>query len=251
MQMLALLGQWMHFCLSLAKSARSNPRILEDCTTQLYKTLAGAIPLVAVAGLATGIVVWLHLRGLLVGVAGPSSVSLLPQALSLAVVVELAPLTAALILAGRSGSSLAAELASMKQSEQIDALQAMGVNPMGKLVFPRVIACTMALPMLTIFTAYLSLLSGYLTESITGTMAWSEYYHQVIKVLKYRDAVPAVTKTIFFGLGIGTLACFHGLNAGEGTEGVGRAATRGVVGSIFFVLVSNVFLVKLIHLLFD
>ncbi|MFN6051760.1 MAG: hypothetical protein ACK47R_13090, partial [Planctomycetia bacterium] len=80
MQMLALLGQWMHFCVSLAKSARSNPRILEDCITQLYKTLAGAIPLVAVAGLATGIVVWLHLRGLLVSVAGPSSVSLLPQA---------------------------------------------------------------------------------------------------------------------------------------------------------------------------
>lgn len=251
MESLALLGKILRFSADFFLSLRAIPSQLPNIIIQLFKSLTGNLLLAIVAGIATGMVVWLHLRGLLVSVAGPSAVTFLPQALSLAVVVELAPLTSALILAGRSGSSLAAELAAMKQNEQIDALEVLGVDVCNHLILPRVLACAMVLPMLTLFTAYLSLLSGFLTETLTGTMHWNQYTQQVLKVLAFRDAVPALAKTIFFGLGIGILSCFHGVNASEGTEGVGRAATRGVVSSIFFVLVSNVFLVKLIHLLLD
>lgn len=223
-------------------------RRLSYLFVQLHEILLGAFPLGVAAGTAIGVVVWLHLRGSLQSVGGPSAVQYLPQALALAVVLEFAPLAAGLIVAGRSGASLGAELGSMRQTEQIDALEVLGLSPLRELVVPRVLACMLTLPLLTLFIAYLAIGAGYVAEALGGTLSWTQYRSECLRVLTLHDAVPAVLKTVVFGYLIGISGCWFGLNAHGGTEGVGQAATRGVVVSLFLVLVSDVMLVKFIQL---
>ena len=227
----------------------SSFRRLSGVLVQLHQILLGALPLGVAAGTAIGAVVWLHLRGTLQTVGGPAAVQYLPQALALAVVLEFAPLAAGLIVAGRSGASLGAELGSMRLTEQIDALEVLGVSPLRELVAPRLFACMVTLPLLTLFIVYLALGAGYVAEMLGGSLSWTQYRTECLRVLTLHDAIPAVLKTIVFGLLIGLSGCWFGMNAQGGTEGVGRAATRGVVGSIFLVLISDVALVKVIQLL--
>jgi phospholipid/cholesterol/gamma-HCH transport system permease protein len=199
--------------------------------------------------MAVGAVVWMHLRDSLVQVAGREAVPLLPQALALAVVLEFAPLVAGLIVAGRTGATLGAELGSMRLTEQIDALEVLGLSPLRVLVAPRLLACILALPLLTIFIDYLAILSGYLAELVSsGSLSWTLYHKNVMDVLTLSDVAPATLKTVVFGYLIGVTGCWFGMTAEGGTEGVGRAATRSVVVSIFLVLVSNVILVRVIQL---
>jgi phospholipid/cholesterol/gamma-HCH transport system permease protein len=215
---------------------------------QLYPILLGALPLGITAGAALGVVVWIHLRGALAHVGGPGAVQYLPQALALAVVLEFAPLGAGLIVAGRSGAGLGAELGSMRLTEQIDALEVLGQNPLRELVAPRVLACMFTLPLLTVFIAYLAVGSGFLAEALGGSMTFTQYRNESLRVLFFADVIPAVLKTVVFGFLIGVSGCYFGMTARGGTEGVGRAATSGVVASIFLVLVSNVVLVRLIQM---
>ena len=173
MQSLIQIGHGMMFTLEAIFQLPTAFKAPQELLRQTHKTLMGALPLAIIAGLAIGVVVWIHLRDALVNVAGPSAMAYLPQALALAVVVEFAPLCSALILAGRSGASLAAEIGSMKQTEQIDALTLLGIRPMQALMAPRILACVISLPILTVFTAYLAIYSGFLTESLTGSMSFS------------------------------------------------------------------------------
>lgn len=251
MQSLIQIGHGMMFTLEAIFQLPTAFKVPQELLRQTHKTLMGALPLAIVAGLAIGIVVWIHLRDALVNVAGPSAMAYLPQALALAVVVEFAPLCSALILAGRSGASLAAEIGSMKQTEQIDALTLLGIRPMQALMAPRILACIISLPILTVFTAYLAIYSGFLTESLTGSMSFSQYQSEVLRVLTLRESLPALGKTVFFGLAIGISGCYYGMETEGGTEGVGKAATQGVVSSIISVLILNVFLVKTIQFFFN
>ena len=251
MQSLIQIGHGMMFTLEAIFQLPTAFKAPQELLRQTHKTLMGALPLAIIAGLAIGIVVWIHLRDALVSVAGPSAMAYLPQALALAVVVEFAPLCSALILAGRSGASLAAEIGSMKQTEQIDALTLLGIRPMQALIAPRILACVISLPILTVFTAYLAIYSGFLTESLTGSMSFSQYQSEVLRVLTLRESLPALGKTVFFGLAIGISGCYYGMETEGGTEGVGKAATQGVVSSIISVLILNVFLVKTIQFFFN
>jgi phospholipid/cholesterol/gamma-HCH transport system permease protein len=242
-------GRYAHFglrALLAAPLAVLRPR---ELFAQLHNVLFGAAPLGVVAGLAIGAVVWMHLRGALVQVGGPGAVKYLPQALALAVVLEFAPISAGLIVAGRSGASLGAELGAMRLTEQIDALEALGVPSFRLLVAPRVLACMFSLPLLTVFIAYLAIGSGFLAESLgSGGLSLTQYHHEVLRVLRLHDVVPATLKTVVFGYLISVTGCYCGMTAQGGTEGVGRAATRGVVLSIFLVLTADVILVRITQL---
>jgi phospholipid/cholesterol/gamma-HCH transport system permease protein len=250
MTLLEHLGRFAHFAFFTLVGLPLSLLQPRELLRQLAGILLGALPLGLVAGLAVGAVVWMHLRGAVVQFGGESAVPLLPRALALAVVLEFAPISAGLIVAGRSGAALGAELGSMKLTEQIDALEVMGQSPLRLLVGPRVLACMVALPLLTVFIAYLAILSGYLAEAAgAGALTWTGYRMEVVRVLTLRDAVPATLKTAVFGYLIGVTGCYFGMAAAGGTEGVGRAATRSVVVSIFLVLVSNVVLVRLIQVL--
>jgi phospholipid/cholesterol/gamma-HCH transport system permease protein len=249
MNFLETVGRAAHFTwrtLLALPSALLRPRELH---AQLHQILLGALPLGLTAGAAIGVVVWMHLRGALQTVGGPGAVQYLPQALALAVTLEFGPIAAGLIVAGRSGASLGAELGSMRLTEQIDALEVLGLSALRELVAPRVLACMLALPLLTLFIMYLALASGYLAEALGGSLSWAQYRSACLRVLTLADVVPATLKTVAFGFLIGVVGCFHGLSARGGTEGVGRAATGGVVVSIFLVLVADVLLVKVIQLL--
>lgn len=135
----------------------------------------------------------------------------------------------------------------MRLTEQIDALEVLGLSPIKLLVAPRVLACMLALPLLTITIAYAALAGSYLAESLGGSLSWTQYQAACLRSLRLRDAVPATLKTSVFGYLIGTAGCWFGLNAHGGTEGVGQAATRGVVSATFLVLLANVGLVRLIQ----
>jgi phospholipid/cholesterol/gamma-HCH transport system permease protein len=248
LRFLETFGRLSHFAgrtLLALPIALSRPR---ECLVQLYHVLLGALPLGLAAGAAIGTVVWMHLRGALMTVGGPGAVQYLPQALALAVVLEFAPIAAGLIVAGRSGASLGAELGSMRLTEQIDALEVLGQSPLRELVGPRVLACMVTLPLLTIFIAYLALGAGFAAEALGGSLTWSQYENATLKVLGLSDVLPATLKTVAFGFLTGVAGCYFGMSAHGGTEGVGRAATRGVVASILLVLVADVLLVKIIQL---
>lgn len=215
---------------------------------QVHQIFVGALPLGIVAGLALGVVIWMHLHGVLTRM-GPGYKELLPQALALAVVLEFAPLGAGFIVAGRSGASLGAELGSMRLTEQIDALESLGISPLHQLVGPRVLACMVALPLLTVIIAFLALTGGYAAEGLGGTMPFRLYANESLRGLRVEDVIPATLKTVVFGYLIGVTGCYFGMQAQGGTEGVGQAATSGVVLSIFSVVVSDVILVRVIQLI--
>ena len=223
-----------------------NPR---ETTRQFYRILIGALPLGIVAGLAIGLVLWMHLRGVLVRTGGPGAMQYLPTAVALAVVLEFAPIGAGLIVAGRTGASLGAELGAMRLTEQIDALESMGQSSMKRLVGPRVLACMLALPILTIFIAVLAILGAFAAEMLTGSITSLQYEMNTWNGLRMEDVVPSVLKTLFFGFVTGVSGCYFGMKAQGGTEGVGHAATRGVEFSTLLVLIANVLLVRLIQLL--
>lgn len=220
-----------------------------ETARQLHVHFIGALPLAALAGLAIGIVLWMHLRGILVRFAGPEAIPYLPTALSLAVVLEFAPIGAGLIVAGRSGASLAAELGSMKLSEQIDAFEMIGRSPERELAGPRVLACTIALPLLTIFMDYLAIFGSFTAESLASGASWLQYRTACLDQLRFHDVVLATLKTAVFGFLIGVAGCYSGLTASGGTEGLGRAATRGVVIATLSVVMANVLLVRLIQVI--
>jgi len=236
-------GQYCHFAARALVAALLAVRRPADLLRQLYSILLGALPLAFITGLALGVVVWIHLRG----VISPEYVRRVPEFLALAVVLEFAPLGAGLIVAGRSGASLGAELGSMRLTEQLDALEALGRPPMEHLVGPRVLACLIPLPLLTVLVAFLSIGGSYLAEMLGGTLTWTQYQADCVRSLTLDKAVPATLKTVVFGYLVGVTGCFEGMTAEGGTEGVGRAATRGVVLSIFVVMLANVALVKVIQ----
>jgi phospholipid/cholesterol/gamma-HCH transport system permease protein len=213
---------------------------------QVYRVLLGSLPIAAVGAAALGVVAWLQIRGLLFNF---QSVGLLPSALALAVVWEFGPVSAGLLSAARLGAGLGAEIGSMRITEQIDALRVLAVSPERRLVAPRVLACMLALPLLTLFIDFIAILSSFAAETLGGSMTWAEYRLGCLRFLKLPEAVAATLKTVVFGFLVGVTGCYCGMTAGGGTEGVGRAATRAVVLATLLVLLADVLLVRVTQLL--
>jgi phospholipid/cholesterol/gamma-HCH transport system permease protein len=220
----------------------------KESLRQFHAVFLGALPLAIVAGLAIGIVLWMHLRGVLARFGGTEAVQYLPTAVALAVTLEFAPVGAGLILAGRGGASLGAELGSMRLTEQIDALEVLGFSAMRELVGPRVLACTVALPILTVFMDYLALVGAFAAEHSASGVTWVQYREASLAGLRFADTLLATLKPLAFGFLVGVAGCYFGMRAQGGTEGVGRAATRGVVVATLSVLIANVILVRVFQL---
>jgi len=243
-QFLGSIGEFTHFAGRASIAAVAAIAHPTAWLQQLYSVLIGALPLGTVTGIALGAVVWMHTHAAL---ARTGAVEYLPTVLAAAVLMELAPIGAGLIVAARTGASLGAELGAMKLGEQLDALELLGLPPMRVLVGPRVLACILALPLLHIYIAALALLSGYVAENIVGSTNWLKFQTASLKELYPEDVFPAGLKTMVFGFLIGVAGCYYGMRAEGGTEGVGRAATAGVVASCLLVLAADVLLVGLIR----
>lgn len=171
------------------------------------------------------------------------------QVVGLAVIRELGPVLTAIMVAARVGSGIAAELGSMAVTEQVLAIEALGANPIAKLVVPRVIVTTLVTPLLTIMADVVGILGGMFVTAMEAGVAPKFYYDQVIRTIHFDDFISGVGKTFFFGFLIGIISCYQGLKATRGTQGVGQATTNSVVLSCVAVFVADYFLTK-IFLLF-
>ncbi len=166
----------------------------------------------------------------------------------LALALELGPVLTALMVSGRVSAGIAAELGSMKVTEQVDAIRAMGADPIQKLVIPRVAAATLALPLLTVIADILGVFGGLLIATQSGISS-NFYLTTVFTTVTVGDFLSGVSKTFFFGWAIGMVGCYAGLSTSGGTVGVGQATTRAVVAASITIFVSDFFLTKLILML--
>ena len=164
---------------------------------------------------------------------------------SLGIVRELGPVLTALLVGGRIGSGFAAELGSMVVTEQVDAIRALGADPIKKLVSPRVVACMIALPLLTMMADVIGCFGGMLITIQEVGVTPRFFYSQVLETLGIVDLMHGLGKSMFFGYIIGITGCFVGMNTTGGTEGVGLSTTRAVVASAVGVLISDFLLSKL------
>ncbi|HEX9986207.1 MAG TPA: ABC transporter permease [Thermoanaerobaculia bacterium] len=172
------------------------------------------------------------------------------KVVSLSLVRELAPVLMSLMVGGRVGAGMTAEIGTMKVTEQIDALRALATNPVRKLVVPRVLATTLIFPLLTVISCALGILGGLLIAVVSLHVSANFYLRSVVETVGYNDLASGVGKTFFFGFGISLIACFNGLNTSGGADGVGRATTTTVVTGAITVLIMDFFLTKLFLAIF-
>ncbi len=207
-----------------------------------YKSLS----LVGITAFIMGLVLTIQSRPTLVEFGAES---LLPNMVSISLVREISPMITALIASGKIGSSIGAELGSMKVTEQIDAMEVSGTNPFKFLVVTRVVAATLMLPILSLWADAIAIYGGYLGVNIKGVVSWNLYWTQVFNALSYSDLVPSLIKTFFFGFTIGVIGCYKGYNSEKGTEGVGNSANSAVVVSSLLIFVLDLIAVQITDLL--
>src|SRR3989344_8966960 len=219
-----------YFFLNLFKRPYEFNELIKQSYIIGYKSL----PLVGTTGFIMGLVLTMQSRPTLVQFGAESW---LPAMVSVSIIREIGPVITALICAGKIGSGIGAELASMKVTEQIDAMEVSGTNPFKFIVVTRVTAATLMIPVLAVLADAVSLYGGYLGTNIHGVVSWNLYWNQVFDTLTFGDVVPSIAKTFFFGFAIGIIGCYKGYNSNKGTEGVGRSANSAVVISSLLVFI--------------
>jgi phospholipid/cholesterol/gamma-HCH transport system permease protein len=220
----------------------SPPYYVSDVLDQMDIIGVGSLPIVLLTGFFIGAVMVLQTAAQFERFG---QTALTADVVSLALVRELGPSITGLLVAGRNASGMASELGSMIVTEQVDAMRAMGTDPVRKLVTPRVVATVLMLPLLTAMADFLGLIGGYLVSFFTLRLGAVTFWTRAIDILVFSDLMQGLTKPIVFGFIIATVGCYQGLNVKGGTQGVGRATTQAVVTASVIILVSNFFLTKL------
>jgi phospholipid/cholesterol/gamma-HCH transport system permease protein len=206
-----------------------------------------SISIVAITSLFIGMVLALQTAYSLAEFGGAL---LIGKVVSLSLIRELAPVLMALMVGGRVGAGIAAEIGTMKVTEQIDALRALATNPVRKLVVPRVLATTIMMPLLTLLACFIGIIGGLIIAVGSLHLSSNFYIRSVIETVKYNDLASGVGKTFFFGFAIGLIACYNGLSTTGGADGVGRSTTATVVTASITVLVLDFFLTKVFLFIF-
>ena len=219
------------------------PEFVRQCYEIGYRSLK----LVGITSLIMGLVLIVQLRPTLVAFG---ATGMLPATLALSFVRELGPVIIALICAGKIASSIGAELGSMKVTEQLDAMEVSGANPLQYLVVTRILATTVMVPILSIIGDVVGLFGGFLGLNIRENMSFHLYFTKVISAIGFSDLFPALVKTIFFGFAIGFVGCYKGFHSNKGTESVGIAANTAVVTASLWIFVIDAIAVQVTSLLF-
>jgi phospholipid/cholesterol/gamma-HCH transport system permease protein len=231
----------------VVRAAVTPPFEWREFVRQLDAVGSKSLPLVALAGAATGVVLSLETRDSLIRFGAKS---MLPTLIVFSIIRESGPIITALVVSGRVGAGIGAELGSMKVTEQIDAMEASAVNPYKYLAATRVLACILMLPLLTLAADLAGILMGWVANTLAEPISLHLFFVNGFKQVTFSDFLPPTFKTAVFGLIIGTIACFQGMRARGGTEGVGRSATSSVVLASLFVILADVLLVRLILVFF-
>ncbi len=223
------------------RGAFTPPRYITDTLIQMDVIGFGSLPIVLLTGFFTGGVLALQTYREL---STFGEVGLMGKVLSLSLVLELGPVLTALMVAGRNSSGIAAEIGSMLVSEQIDAMRALGTDPLRKLVVPRVVATVLTLPLLTILADFCGLLGGYVISFYTVRLTTGQYWTTAYQALGYHDVTQGLVKPFLFGFLVSLVGCYYGLHTTGGTEGVGRATTQAMVTASVLILVVDFFITK-------
>lgn len=235
------------FALRLLRSTVTPPYYFRELFKQMDEIGTRSLPLVVLAGAAVGVVLSLHTRESLVRFGAKS---LLPVVMVFSIIKESGPIITALVVSGRVGAGIGAQLGSMKVTEQIDAIEASAINSYKLLVVTRVVACILVLPLLTIVADFSGIMMGWLANTMIEPVSLTRFLSDGFKRVTFQDLLPSTLRTAVFGFVIGLLGCYQGMRTTGGTEGVGRSATSAVVLSSLFVIVADVVLVRLIQIVF-
>jgi phospholipid/cholesterol/gamma-HCH transport system permease protein len=244
---LAWIGEVTFFGVRALREAFLPPYEVREIARHVFEIGWRSMPLVAVSGFAVGVVLSLHTRASLERFGAEA---MIPAGLAIAMIRETGPLTTGLLVSGRVGAGIGAELGAMKVTEQIDALEATAVDSFKFLAVTRILACIVAMPLLTTIMDFCGILGGYVAEASVSGKSWDLYFRRAFSLIEFDDFIPATLKTAVFGLIIGTIASYLGFTTTQGTEGVGRTSTRSVVLASILIIVVNVVLVKMIFFVF-
>lgn len=242
---LAVQEYWQLSMRSLGNIFR-RPKYLADTVLQADIIGVGSLPITVLTGLSIGASLALQTSDTLQRFG---SLSLTGQVVSLSMVREIGPVLTGLMVTGRNASGMASELGSMKVTEQIDAMRALGTDPTKKLVTPRLVATVIMLFFLTIISDLFGLVGGFLVAYFMLGLDPSQYWNTAYQQLGREDVEMGLLKPIVFGFIIATVGCYYGLSARGGTQGVGRATTQAVVAASVLILIADFFLTRLLMLI--
>lgn len=224
------------------KEAFRYPFHLKEIVNQCYEIGLRSLPLITLTGFITGIVFTKQSRPSL---SEFGATSWLPSLISIAIVRALGSLVTALICAGKVGSSIGAELGSMKVTEQIEAMEVSAINPFKYLVCTRVIAATITVPILGLYCGFVALMGSYFSVHSNEATSIVSFFHNGFSTITFLDIFSSVVKSIAFGFTIGIVGCYKGFNAIQGTRGVGKAANEAVVLAMFLVFIEEIVIVQM------
>lgn len=234
---------FMRFFRNIFKGGFEWSEFVRQCYEIGYKSMM----LVGITSFIMGLVLILQLRPAMLEMGAES---MLPKTLAVSFIREIGPVIIAIICAGKIASSIGAELGSMKVTEQIDAMEVSGANPLQYLVVTRILAAAFMVPLLTIIGDAIGLFGGFLALNFTDDISFSLYFNKCISSLEFIDFLPALVKTIFFGFAIGFVGCYKGFHSNKGTESVGLAANSAVVTASLWIFVIDAIAVQVTSLLF-
>ena len=224
-----------------------SPFEAKETLNQMDEAGSRSFLLVAVTGLAIGVVMSMQSRGTL---ASFGAEAMLPNMLALSVIKEIGPVFTSLVLAGRLGAGIGAEIGSMRVTEQIDALEVAALKPFHYLVVTRVLACILVFPVLTICADVIALLGGYFESQLASGMDYRIYISTAFSSIRFTDLIVDTLKTSIFGFIVAIVSCYLGYNVRGGTREVGQAAMRSVVISSLLILLADVIIVRMSIMIF-
>jgi len=218
------------------------PHYLDDIKLQMDTIGVGSIPIVLLTGFFSGAVMALQMGRSLqqYGQTGRTGTFV-----SIILVRELGPVLTAVMVAGRNSSGMASELGSMKVTEQIDAMRALGTDPVQKLVTPRMIATALMLPCLTVIDDFIGMLGGWMISVVVYALPSLQYWSTTWRALVWNDVAQGLLKPFVFSFAISLIGCFYGLRTSGGTQGVGRSTTQAVVAADVVIFIVDLFITKI------
>lgn len=225
---------------------RNSPRYFNEIIRQMDSIGVGSLSIIILTGFFTGAALVLQSFQILAYYQAQAQIG---QMISLSLIRELGPVLSAMMVAGRIGSAISAELGSMVVSQQIDAMRALGTDPKRKLVAPRIIALIFMLPLLTVVADIFGILGGGIVANVIFSLDYNLFMASVYQGITIENIVSGMTKPFFFGLIIGSVSCYKGLETSGGTVGVGLSTTRAVVLSSVLVIISDFFLTRALQTL--
>jgi len=218
------------------------PYEFKEVMRQCYEVGVRSLTIISVTAFIIGVIFTKQSRPSL---SDFGATSWLPRLISIAIMRALAPLITAIIAAGKVGSSIGAELGSMRVTEQIDAMEVSGTKPFKYLVCTRVLATSITVPILSMYAGFIALMGGFVNVHQNEGTTYITFIQQVFEPLSFVDFTSSLAKSIVFGFTIGMVGCYQGYNSTKGTEGVGKAANMAVVTAMFLVFIEEVIIVQI------